>query len=104
MTWIALAIHARTTGRLQARQSASDDITTLTLTELVARMGKRTLSPIDATNAYLERIALLNSGLNAFVTITADRARTDAWRASRVLPQFPHNKTVPAPALLGAPI
>jgi aspartyl-tRNA(Asn)/glutamyl-tRNA(Gln) amidotransferase subunit A len=104
MAWVAVAIQARATGRLQARQSASEDITTLTLAELVERTGRRTLSPIDVTNAYLERIALLNQGLNAFVTVTADRARTDAWRASRVLPQLPHNSPVAGPALLGAAI
>jgi aspartyl-tRNA(Asn)/glutamyl-tRNA(Gln) amidotransferase subunit A len=104
MAWVALALHARTKSRVHAGQSASDDITTFTLTELVARTGKRTLSPIDVTNAYLERIALLNPELNAFVTITAERARADAWRASRTLPPAPATSRVPMPALLGAPI
>lgn len=40
------------------------------------------LSPIELTEAYLDRIERLNPRLNAYVTVTAERARADARRAT----------------------
>lgn len=39
------------------------------------------VGPVALVEAYLERIAKLGSRVNAFVTVTADRAREDARRA-----------------------
>jgi aspartyl-tRNA(Asn)/glutamyl-tRNA(Gln) amidotransferase subunit A len=59
-----------------------------TLEELtIARAGflirSRNASPMELTEEYLRRIRLLNSRLNAFVTVTEERARSDARRATR---------------------
>jgi len=40
------------------------------------------LSPLELTNAYLARIERTNPVLNAYVTVTAERALTDARRAT----------------------
>ena len=88
----------------QLSRMSADELTSLSLTELVNRVSRRALSPTDVTDAYLARIEALNPDLNAFVTVTSERARTDAWRTSRVLPPLPHDSTVRAPVLLGAPI
>ena len=52
-----------------------------TLAETADAFAKRTLSPVDLTEALLTRIGNLNGTLNAFVAITADRARADARKA-----------------------
>ncbi|MBE7511532.1 MAG: amidase [Anaerolineales bacterium] len=59
------------------------DLTTLTLAEAAAHIRAGTLSPLTLTEAYLERIARLNPALNAFITVTAERARQDAAAAER---------------------
>ena len=56
--------------------------TELTLAEAAAAIRTRDLSPIELTDAYLLRIERLNPTLNAYVTVTADRARADARRAA----------------------
>lgn len=50
----------------------------LTITELAPKIANREVSPVAVTRAFLERIDRLNPDLNAFVTLTADRARADA--------------------------
>jgi aspartyl-tRNA(Asn)/glutamyl-tRNA(Gln) amidotransferase subunit A len=90
--------------RAQASRAAADEVTALTLSELVGRFERGELSPRDVTEAYLARIARLNPDLNAFVTVTANRARSDASRASRALLSPPGTARVPVLALLGAPI
>jgi aspartyl-tRNA(Asn)/glutamyl-tRNA(Gln) amidotransferase subunit A len=104
MLAIAGALTMPTSGRAQATRRVADDLTALALTELVARFERRELSPTEVTGAYLSRIATLNPDLNAYVTVTGDRARGDAWRASRTLPPPPSTSRFPTPALLGVPI
>lgn len=41
----------------------------------------RSLSPLDLTNACLDRISRLDPRLNVFITVTAEQARLDARRA-----------------------
>jgi len=43
----------------------------------------RKLSPVELTDAYLERIWALDPQLNAYITVTADLARRQAKRAER---------------------
>ncbi len=50
-------------------------------TELVERYRTRELSPVEVTQAVLDRIERLNPPLNAFVTVTSERALADARRA-----------------------
>jgi Asp-tRNA(Asn)/Glu-tRNA(Gln) amidotransferase A subunit family amidase len=51
------------------------------LAEASAGIAAGTLSPIALTEAALARIAALDPKLNAFITITADRARQAAATA-----------------------
>ena len=53
----------------------------LPLAELSSRIRARKLSPVDLTEAYLERIERLSPRLNAFQTVTAEVARSQAREA-----------------------
>ena len=55
----------------------------LSATELLARYRRRDLSPVAVTEAILARIGRLNPRLNAFLTVTAERAIEDARAAER---------------------
>src|SRR5687768_5812631 len=57
------------------------DLFTLTLTELADRLGRRELSPVEATQAMLARIEALEPSLHAFARVTPERALADARRA-----------------------
>jgi aspartyl-tRNA(Asn)/glutamyl-tRNA(Gln) amidotransferase subunit A len=52
-----------------------------TIGELGAQFRRRTLSPVEVTEALLARIQKLEPALHAFVTITAERARAEARAA-----------------------
>jgi aspartyl-tRNA(Asn)/glutamyl-tRNA(Gln) amidotransferase subunit A len=56
--------------------------TAWTLTETAAHLAARSISPLELTQAYLNRIERLNPLLNAFITVTADRALADARAAT----------------------
>jgi aspartyl-tRNA(Asn)/glutamyl-tRNA(Gln) amidotransferase subunit A len=49
-----------------------------TLVELTAALRTREVSPVEVTRECLDRIEALNPGLNAFITVTADRALEQA--------------------------
>lgn len=55
----------------------------LPLLEVAARIRQRELSPLEATEAALTRIAEWDGQLNAFVTILADEARQEAKQAEQ---------------------
>jgi aspartyl-tRNA(Asn)/glutamyl-tRNA(Gln) amidotransferase subunit A len=57
------------------------ELTNLTIAEAAERLRTKDLSPVELTNAYLARIERLNPSINAYITVTADRAREDAQRA-----------------------
>ena len=59
-------------------QSKTDDLTQLTIAEARKRIAARTLSPVDLTRAYLDRIEKLNPRVNAYITVTADAALAQA--------------------------
>jgi aspartyl-tRNA(Asn)/glutamyl-tRNA(Gln) amidotransferase subunit A len=58
------------------------DITSLTLAEAAAAIRAGDLSPVELTDALLDRIERLEPRLNAFITLTAESARAEA-RAAR---------------------
>jgi len=58
---------------------------TLTVAELAAGLKSRRFSSLDLTLHFLGRIERLAPALNAFVTVTADRALDDARRADERL-------------------
>ena len=53
----------------------------LTIAEASKLIAARKLSPVELTEAYLGRIAKLDHLLDSFVTLTAERARTEAKAA-----------------------
>lgn len=57
------------------------DICYLSASELIALYRRGELSPVEVTEAVLERIAQLDPQINAFVTVTPERAMEDARRA-----------------------
>lgn len=54
------------------------DLTTLTLTRAAELLRSKETSPVELTQACLERIDRLNPRLNAFITITAEQALATA--------------------------
>jgi aspartyl-tRNA(Asn)/glutamyl-tRNA(Gln) amidotransferase subunit A len=65
--------------------AASGDATQLTLTELGAAYRARQLSPVEATQACLDRIARLDPELHAFITVTGELALDQARAAQAEL-------------------
>ncbi|GEP55839.1 amidase [Reyranella soli] len=57
----------------------------LTIVEASRRIAKRELSPVELTEACLSRIAALDNQLDSFVTVTAERARTEAKAAEAAI-------------------
>jgi aspartyl-tRNA(Asn)/glutamyl-tRNA(Gln) amidotransferase subunit A len=58
------------------------ELTELSLTRAAALIRDRKLSPVELTDAYLDAIKRLEPKLNAFITVTADEARTAAKQAT----------------------
>lgn len=71
----------------------------LDLAAASARIAAGELSPVELTEAYLARIAAVDPGIRAYVTLTAARARADARRAADELVRGRHRG-----ALHGIPI
>ncbi|MDR7437507.1 MAG: amidase [Armatimonadota bacterium] len=59
----------------------TDSLARMTLADLSRAIRARDVSPVEVTRACLERIQRLDRVLNAFITVTADRALEDARRA-----------------------
>jgi len=55
----------------------------LAITRLAPLIRRRKLSPVELTRFLLERIEKLGSGLNAYITITADQAMAQARQAEK---------------------
>ena len=63
----------------------NDEICYLSAIELVSAIRAKDLSPVEITEAVLERIERLNPVLNAFCTSMADEARAAARRAEEAV-------------------
>ncbi len=59
------------------------DLTTLTIAEASRLMLGKELSPVELTQAALQRISALNPRLNAFITVLEDRASAAAKKAEQ---------------------
>ena len=57
----------------------------LNIGELADRLAKRQISSVELTRHFLGRIERLNPALNAFITLTPERAMQDAESADRLL-------------------
>ena len=64
---------------------ASTDLAFTPATELASLIGARKLSPVELTQALLDRIGRLNPRVNAFCTVTADLALAAAREAEQAL-------------------
>ncbi|HZQ38509.1 MAG TPA: amidase [Dehalococcoidia bacterium] len=58
------------------------DLSGLTIARAAKLLRSREVSPVELTDDYLARITRLNPTVNAYVAVTAERARTDARRAA----------------------
>ena len=56
----------------------STDIPFLSATDLASAIRTREISPVEAVDAYLDRIDAVGDKLNAYITVSADEARADA--------------------------
>ena len=56
------------------------EIPFLSASELAAAIRAREVSPVEAVDAYLDRIDAVGGKLNAYITVCADEARADAKR------------------------
>ena len=61
----------------------SNELPFLTATELADLIRTRQVSPVDATQAYLSRIEQVDSSLNSYITVTSERALSDARQAEQ---------------------
>ncbi len=59
----------------------ADDVLYLSVRELGEQIRSHKLSPVDLTEAYLERASRIGARLNAFATLTPDLARAQAKAA-----------------------
>ena len=59
----------------------SQDLCYLTIAEAAGLLRQRKLSSMELTQAHLERLEALDGRLNAYITVLADRALTQARRA-----------------------
>ena len=59
---------------------STTELCTLSLKELSSLMRDRRVSPVEVTQAYLERIDALNETLNTYITVTREQALADARR------------------------
>ena len=60
--------------------TTTSDICLASIEEAAAQIAAKRLSPVDLTDAILDRIERLNPQLNAYMTVTADQARAHARR------------------------
>jgi aspartyl-tRNA(Asn)/glutamyl-tRNA(Gln) amidotransferase subunit A len=58
------------------------DLCGLTIARAAKALRARELSPLELTESYLRRIDRLNPRVNAYITVTAERALADARRAT----------------------
>lgn len=57
----------------------------LTITEAKEKLQKKEISSVELTTAYLDRIKMTDEKLNAFVTVTEEKALLDAKKADELL-------------------
>ena len=59
------------------------ELTQLTIAQALERLRSREISAVDLTRAYLQRIEALEPAINAYITVTAERALADAAAADK---------------------
>ena len=61
------------------------DLSGLTIKDAAQRIERRALSPVELTDAVLERIGRMNKSLNAFITVCVPQAREVAQAAEKMI-------------------
>ena len=69
--------------------SISNDLVYMPATEIVARIRRKDLSPVEVVDAFLARIEERNGALNAYILVLADEARRKAREAEKATPSGP---------------
>ena len=64
-----------------------DDLCYQSIRHLANLIAQRELSPVELTQAYLDRIDRIDPQLNSYITVTADRALQDARAAEADIQQ-----------------
>src|SRR5271156_5605755 len=59
-----------------------DELLAFDATALAAKFRAKELSPVEVTEAYLDRITATDDRLRAYITVTADHARAAARTAA----------------------
>jgi aspartyl-tRNA(Asn)/glutamyl-tRNA(Gln) amidotransferase subunit A len=67
--------------------SKGTDLCSLTLTEAATRIRKKELSPVELTQAILDRINLIDPKVGAFITVVAEQALEASRTAEREIQQ-----------------
>ena len=62
---------------------ATKDIAFLSATELGTAIQAKEISPVEAVEAYLERIDRIDPQVNSYITVTAEQARQEALVAEK---------------------
>src|SRR2546423_10438198 len=57
---------------------AANGLCFLSIAQLAEQIRTRAVSPVEVTRAYLDRIHTLDSQLNSYITVTAERALQEA--------------------------
>ena len=66
---------------------ATEELTHSTIAEMAPRLQRREVSPVEVTQAHLQRIERLNGPLRAYITILADTAMAAARHAKDAIMQ-----------------
>ena len=62
---------------------AEKNIAFLSATELGNAIREKQISPVEAVEAYLERIDRIDPLVNSYITVTAEQARQEALEAEK---------------------
>jgi aspartyl-tRNA(Asn)/glutamyl-tRNA(Gln) amidotransferase subunit A len=60
---------------------AANELCFLSITQLAEQVKKQAISPVEVTHAYLERVSAVDTKLNSYLTVTAERALQEAKTA-----------------------
>ena len=71
--------------RIKGVAMEKSELPFLTVAELGQRIAIKEVSPVEATEAYLERIQQVDSKLNSYITVTADEAMKQAREAEHAI-------------------
>jgi aspartyl-tRNA(Asn)/glutamyl-tRNA(Gln) amidotransferase subunit A len=83
---------------------SADELTNLSLAQAAEWLHQGKLSPVELTEAHLERIQRLDPKLNSYITVTAEQARREARQAQDELRGGETSRGRPPGVLHGIPL